>query len=88
MLKKRRVEIFTSDCYLCNKVVKLVEDIACEFCDVRVYNINYEGQDKAEAYRIASVPIVVVDGKIADCCRKGKVSKSELMAAGIGKPIS
>ncbi len=88
MLNKRRVEIFTSDCYLCKEVVKLVEDTACEFCDVRVYNINYEGQDKAEAYGIASVPTVVVDGKIADCCRKDNLSKSELMAAGIGKPIS
>ncbi|MBS1258562.1 MAG: hypothetical protein MAG551_01621 [Candidatus Scalindua arabica] len=88
MSRKRKIEIFTSDCYLCNEVVKLVEDTACEFCDVRVYNINYEGQDKASAYGIASVPTVVVDGKVADCCRQGKVSKSELMATGVGKPIS
>ncbi len=88
MLKKRQVEIFTSDCYLCDEVVKLVEDIGCEFCEVSVYNINYEGQDKAKAYGIAFVPSVVVDGKIADCCRKDKVSKRELMAAGIGKPVS
>ncbi len=88
MLKKRRVEIFTAGCYLCDEAVKLVESIACDSCDVSVYNLNNEGQDKARAYGIASVPTVVVDGKIADCCRKGNVSKSELMAAGIGKPIS
>lgn len=88
MLKKRRVEIFTAGCYLCDEAVKLVESIACDSCDVSVYNLNNEGQDKATAYGIASVPTVVVDGKIADCCRQGNVSKTELMAAGIGKPIS
>jgi protein-disulfide isomerase len=88
MLKKRRVEIFTAGCYLCDEAIKLVESIACDSCDVSVYNLNNEGQDKARAYGIASVPTVVVDGKIADCCRKGNVSKSELMATGIGKPIS
>lgn len=88
MLKKRRVEIFTAGCYLCDEAVKLVESIACDSCDVSVYNLNNEGQDKARAYGIASVPTVVVDGKIADCCRQGNVSKTELKAAGIGKPIS
>ena len=88
MSDKRRVEIFTSNTYICDEVVKLVESIACDSCDVKVYNLNYEGQEKARAYGITSVPTVVVDGKIADCCRQGKVSKSELVAAGIGKPIS
>jgi protein-disulfide isomerase len=88
MLRKRKVEIFTAGCYLCDEAVNLVKSIACDSCDVSVYNLNNEGQDKAEAYGIASVPTVVVDGKIADCCRKGNVSKSELMATGIGKPIS
>jgi protein-disulfide isomerase len=88
MLRKRKVEIFTAGCYLCDEAVNLVKSIACDSCDVSVYNLNNEGQDKARAYGIASVPTVVVDGKIADCCRKGNVSKSELMATGIGKPIS
>ncbi|MFQ5712583.1 MAG: thioredoxin family protein [Candidatus Scalinduaceae bacterium] len=88
MSTKRKIEIFTAGCSLCDDVVKLVESIACDSCDVSVYNLNNEGQDKARAYGIASVPTVVVDAKIADCCRQGKVSKSELVAAGIGKPIS
>ncbi len=88
MSRKRKVEIFTAGCYLCDEVVNLVKSIACDSCDVNVYNLNNEGQDKARAYGIASVPTVVVDGKIADYCRQGKVSKSELVAAGIGKQIS
>ncbi len=88
MSRKRKIEIFIAGCYLCDEVVKLVKDITCEFCEVIIYNLNNEGKDKANAYGIASVPTVVVDGKIADCCRQGKVSKSELMAAGLGQPIS
>ncbi len=88
MSRKRKVEIFTAGCYLCDEAVNLVKGIACDSCDVSIYNLNNEGQDKARAYGIASVPTVVVDGKIADCCRQGKVSKSELVAAGIGKQIS
>lgn len=88
MSRKRKVEIFTAGCYLCDEAVNLVKSIACDSCDVSIYNLNNEGQDKARAYGIASVPTVVVDGKIADCCRQGKVSKSELVTAGIGKPIS
>ncbi len=88
MSTKRKVEIFTAGCYLCDDVVKLVEGIVCDSCEVSIYNLNNEGQDKARAYGIASVPTVVVNGKIADCCRQGTVSKSELVAAVIGKPIS
>ena len=88
MSRKRKVEIFTAGCYLCDEAVNLVKGIACDSCDVSIYNLNNEGQDKARAYGIISVPTVVVDGEIADCCRQGKVSKSELVAAGIGKPIS
>ncbi len=88
MSTKRKVEVFTAGCYLCDDVVKLVKSIACDSCEVSIYNLNNEGQDKARAYGIASVPTVVVDGKIADCCRQGKVSKSELVATGIGKQIS
>ncbi len=88
MSRKRKVEIFTAGCYLCDEAVNLVKSIACDSCEVSIYNLNNEGQDKARAYGIISVPTVVVDGKIADCCRQGMVSKSELVAAGIGKPIS
>ncbi|ODS31745.1 MAG: hypothetical protein SCARUB_03142 [Candidatus Scalindua rubra] len=88
MSRKRKIEIFTSGCYLCDEAVKLVESIACDSCEVSVYNLNNEGQDKAMTYGIGSVPTVVVDGKIADCCRQGKVSKSDIMAAGIGRTIS
>lgn len=87
MQKKRKVEIFTAGCPLCDETVKLVKALACPSCDVRVYNLREGGMDKAKEYGINSVPTVVVDGKVADCCRRGKPNETDLKAAGIGIPL-
>ena len=91
-MSKRNVEIFTSGCYLCEEAVNLVKEIACPSCEVNVYDLSNpceskECIDKAKKYGVTSVPSVVVDGKIVDCCVRGKVDKKTLMGAGIGKPI-
>ena len=84
-MQKRRVEVFRSDCYLCDDAVKLVKEIACENCEVTIYDLAKEGQDKAREYDISAVPSIVVDGNIVDCCTHGKVNKEALVAAGIGQ---
>ncbi len=89
-MTKRKVEVFTSGCYLCEETVKLVKDLACPSCEVVVYNLadpceSKECLDKAKEYGISAVPTVVVDGKIADCCRPGKPSREDFVAAGIGR---
>jgi len=89
-MTKRKVEVFTSGCYLCEDMVKLVKDLACPSCEVVVYNLadpceSKECLEKAKEYGISAVPTVVVDGKIADCCKQVKPSREALMAAGIGR---
>ena len=89
-MAKRKVEVFTSGCFLCADTVKLVQELACPSCDVAIYNLqdpcdSKECIDKAKEYGITSVPTVVVDGKIVDCCQRGKPDKASLLAAGIGK---
>ncbi len=89
-MSKRKVEVFTSGCYLCDETVKLVKDIACPNCDVTVYDMSdpcdsKECIEKSKMYGVKSVPTVVVDGKIVDCCARGKVSKESLVAAGVGQ---
>jgi len=44
--------------------------------------------NKAKKYGVNSVPTVVVDGKILDCCKRGKITKRDLVAAGIGTPLA
>jgi len=87
MATKRKVEIFTAGCFLCDETVKLVKDLACSDCEVTVYDLRREGIEKAKEYGISPVPTVVVNGKIAECCVRGKVNTESLKAVGIGKPM-
>jgi protein-disulfide isomerase len=87
MTKKRKVEVFTAGCPLCDETVQLVKKLTCPSCDVTVYDLKKEGMDKAKEYGVSSVPTVVVDGKIAECCSRRKPNEADLKATGIGTPL-
>ncbi len=87
MSEKRKVEVFTADCPICNETVKLVRELSCPSCDVTIYDLRKNGIEKANEYGINSVPTVVVNGKILDCCKRGKPAAEDLKTAGIGKPL-
>ena len=87
---KRRVEVFTSGCFLCDETVALVKELACPNCEVMVYNLSDPCEskvciDKAKAYGVNAVPAVAVDGKLVECCQRDKVDREALVAAGIGQ---
>jgi glutaredoxin len=87
---RRKWEIFTAGCPLCEETVKMVQGLACEYCEVSVYNLQSNAPEtlaKASAYGINSVPTVVVNGNVLDCCQRGKITREELETAGIGQPI-
>ena len=87
MPAKRKVEIFTAGCPVCDEAVKLVKDTACESCEVTIYNLTDPlSLKKAKDYGIRRVPTVVVDGRIARCCALGGPSVEGLRAAGVGTP--
>ncbi len=87
MPRKRTVEVFTAGCPLCDETVGLVKKLSCPSCDMRIYNLKESGIDKAKEYGITSVPTVVVDGKVLDCCKRGKPTEADLKAAGMGTPL-
>lgn len=87
MTKQRKVEVFTGGCPLCEETVALVKELSCSSCDVAVYNLREQGMDKAREYGVTSVPTVVVDGKILECCARRKPAAEDLKAAGIGTPL-
>ncbi|MFH0931457.1 MAG: thioredoxin family protein [Candidatus Zixiibacteriota bacterium] len=87
MREKRKIELFTAGCPLCDKVVKLVKSLACASCEVKIYDLRKMGIQKAIKYGVTSVPAVVIEGKIADCCRRGEISKEALINAGVGQPL-
>ncbi len=87
MLEKRKVEVFVSGCPLCGETVKLVKELSCPSCDVTVYNLQEKGMDKAREYGVNSVPTVVVNGKILNCCDRKGPTRADLKVAGIGAPL-
>lgn len=87
-MAKRRVEVFTAGCPVCEPAVRLVEETACPDCEVTVYNLNEEGADKAVSYDLKTVPAVVVSGNIVSCCDNRGPNVEELQAAGIGQRLN
>ncbi len=88
-MAKRLVEIFTAGCPLCDETVKLARELACDRCDIQVYDLHAGDaaqRQKAAQYGIHRVPTVVVDGQLAGCCQNQQpVSREALIAAGIGQ---
>ena len=88
-MTKRLVEVFIAGCPLCDETVKLVKELACSNCEVKIYDLHREnaaGKEKRTQYGIHRVPAVVVDGKLAECCSSQQpVSRQMLVAAGIGQ---
>ena len=87
---KTKVEIFTANCPVCDPVVKMVNDIACENCEITTYDLVKQCEDKTcltklEAYGIKKVPAIAVNGKLLDCCRSSAITKDDLIEAGIGQ---
>ncbi len=89
MNTKRKVEIFSADCPLCQKTIELIKRMACPSCDVSILDINDpEVADRADQLGISSVPAVAIDGKLAECCAGEGPDEAALAAAGIGSEIS
>ncbi|MEW6144148.1 MAG: glutaredoxin [Thermodesulfobacteriota bacterium] len=89
MASKRKVEVFTAGCPVCEPTVDLVNKLACPSCGVTVYDlregcITNECRDKVELHGITRLPAVAVNGSLLDCCKVGQISESDLRAAGIG----
>jgi glutaredoxin len=88
MATKRTVELFSAGCSACNDAVKMVQDIACPSCDVSVLDMHDPNvASRAKALGIRSVPAVVIDGKLADCCTGRGPDEAALRVAGLGQPI-
>ena len=89
MSTKRKIEVFTAGCHACEETVALVKTIACSSCDVQILDMHdTKNAEKAKQYGIRSVPAVVIDGKLADCCAGRGVQEASLRAAGMGVPLA
>lgn len=89
MTAKRNIEVFSAGCPVCAETVEMVKQVSCEHCAVTVLDMKDPAVvDRAKALGIRSVPAVVIDGKLADCCAGRGPDEATLKAAGIGTPLS
>ena len=87
---KRQVEVFTANCPVCDPVVKMIKELACDTCEVTTYDLvrqceNKTCLDKLDEYGIKKVPAVVVNGELLKCCKDSAITEMELVEAGIGQ---
>lgn len=86
MAQERQIEIFSAGCTVCEEAIQLIRRVACPSCDVTVLDMKAPLTiHRAKALRIRSVPAVVIDGKLADCCSNRGPDEAVLRAAGLGQ---
>lgn len=88
MTTTRKIEVFSAGCALCDDTVALINSMACPSCEIQILDMHKpEVSRQAKQYGIRSVPAVVVDGKLADCCTGRGPDEKQLRSAGIGVPL-
>jgi len=88
MAEKRKIEIFSAGCTACTEVIEMVRRAACPSCEVTVHDMkDINVAKRAKSLGIRSVPSVVIDGSLADCCSGRGVDEQVLRAAGLGRAI-
>lgn len=85
MSQKRKIEVFSAGCPACEETIALVNRIACPSCEIEVLDMHQpQVALRARSYGIRSVPAVVIDGRLADCCAGRGPHEPTLRAAGLG----
>lgn len=88
MTTKRKIEIFSAGCPVCEGTIEEIKKEKCPSCDVTVLDMkDAKVAERAKSLGIRSVPAVAINGKLADCCSGRGVNIETLKAAGLGKPI-
>lgn len=92
-MEKRKIELFTAGCPVCDPVIEMVKSMACNNCDVIIYNIadksnREEYMKKIKSYNIETIPSVAVNGKLLSCCENKGVNREDLEKAGVGQPYN
>ncbi|SPF41464.1 Uncharacterized 9.0 kDa protein in mobE 3'region [Syntrophobacter sp. SbD1] len=88
MERRRKVEVFTAGCPVCQGVVDMVKELACPHCELIFYNLNNnEGVEQAKSYGVAAVPSVAINGALLECCKHKPITREDLQAAGLGKSL-
>ena len=85
-MSRRQVEIFSAGCPMCEETIRTVKRLACDSCELAILDVREpDVARRATSLGLRSVPAVVVNGALADCCGGGP-TEAGLRAVGIGTP--
>lgn len=89
MARTRKIEIFSAGCPTCEAAIAEIREVACPSCDIAVLDMN-DGAvaEQAKALGIRSLPAVLIDGSLAECCAGRGPDLAALEAAGLGQPLA
>lgn len=87
MNAKRKIEVFSAGCPVCQDTINLVQRLACSSCEVSVLDMKQsEVALRAKQLGVHSVPAVAINGQLAGCCAGRGPDANTLRAAGLGQP--
>lgn len=85
---KRKVEIFSAGCPVCEDAVETIRKLSCPSCEVSVLDMkDPKAAERARELGVRSVPAVAINGKLASCCAGRGIDEEALKEEGIGKPL-
>jgi hypothetical protein len=86
MEKRRRIEVFSAGCPVCEETVALARRLACPDCEVTVLAMSEPAvAARARELAVRSVPAVAVDERLVACCAGRGPDEATLRAAGLGQ---
>lgn len=88
MATKRKIEIFSAGCSVCDDTIDLINEIACPSCEISVLDMQDQSvADRARSLGVKSVPAVAIDGRLAGCCAERGVDLHTLEQSGVGQAL-
>lgn len=79
---KHKVEIFSAGCATCKEAIETVRKLAGSENEVQVHDMHqHEVASHAKQHGVRSLPAVVIDGKLAECCAGRGVDEHVLREA-------
>lgn len=89
MNAKRKIEVFSANCPVCKETIELIKGVVCDSCEVSVLDTHdHNVAERAKALGIRSLPAVVIDGKLTECCAGRGPDEATLRKAGLGQPVA
>jgi hypothetical protein len=84
--KRRRIEVFSAGCPVCEETVARARRLACPDCEVTVLPMSEPAvAARARELGARSVSAVAMDGRLAACCAGRGPDEATLRAAGLGQ---